>query len=164
MQMTPAELDAVIASHGKWLRNEPGGTRANLTGADLTGAILTDANLRGANLSGIKADLIAEVLKLPNELEALRSALIEGRIDGSTYSGECACLAGTLARAHGDPQYQGDSFPVNGFDFIADAGSPRERFFTAIRPGDTPEANAASKIALDWVNEAIAIRDHIRAS
>ena len=58
----------------------------------------------GENLRGIKADLIAEILKLPNELEFLRSALIEGRVDGSTYTGDCACLAGTLAHAKGIAQ------------------------------------------------------------
>jgi hypothetical protein len=37
-------------------------------------------------------------------------------------------------------------------------------FFTAIKPGDTPETNVASEVALAWINEAIAIRDNIRAT
>ena len=43
---TTKELKAIFKLHQKWLNNEVGGTRANLTGAnladaDLTGAILT---------------------------------------------------------------------------------------------------------------------------
>src|SRR5580700_10227738 len=72
---------------------------ADLSGADLIGADLIGANLRGANLPGVKADFLAAVLNLPFELEFLRAAIVEGKIDGSQYSGECACLAGTLAKA-----------------------------------------------------------------
>jgi len=139
-------------------------TRANLTGANLTRANLTRANLTEANLTEadrpFKTDFIAEVLKLPNELEALRQTIIDGKIDGSTYSGECACLAGTLAKQCGTTE--GKNIPVNGFQFVADAYSPRERWFMMIKPGHTPENNRAAKEALAWLDEAIAIRDHIR--
>jgi len=55
--MDAEQLKTIIANHLKWLRDEPNGIRANLTGAnlrgaDLTDADLTDANLRGANLRG----------------------------------------------------------------------------------------------------------------
>ena len=136
---------------------------AILRDTDLSGAILSDTDLSGADLSDIKSDLIAEILKLPNELEFLRAALIEGRVDGSTYSGACACLAGTLANAKGIAQYNGEEIAANGTPFKADAYSPRERWFLAIKKGDTPETNPAAKLALEWVDEAIAIRDHIRA-
>ena len=136
---------------------------AILRDTDLSGAILSDTDLSGADLSDIKSDLIAEILKLPNELEFLRAALVEGRVDGSTYSGECACLAGTLANAKGIAQYSGEEIAANGTPFKADAYSPRERWFLAIKKGDTPETNPAAKLALEWVDEAIAIRDHIRA-
>ena len=164
-------------------------SRANLSGANLSGADLSRANLSGANLSGanlsradlsranlfgadlsranlshIKADFIAEVLKLPNELEALRYALTAGRINGSVYSGECSCLARTLAAARGIEGYQGESINSGSCKFIAQASSPRERWFLAIRTGDTPDTNAASKIALAWTEEAIAIRNNIRSS
>ena len=98
---------------------------------------------------------------MPNELEFLRDALIAGKVDGSTYAGECACLAGTLAHARGIECYDGTAI-TNGCTFLADSKSPRERFFLAIRKGDTPETNSASKIALEWTLEAIAIRDNIR--
>ena len=132
-------------------------TRANLTSADLTGAHLTRAHLTSADLTSIKQDTIAEILRMPNELDALRLAIVEGRIDGSTYSGDCACLAGTLAKARGITDYDGDDI-TNGLTFHASASSPRERFFTTIRRGDTPETNGAAQVALDWIDEAIAIR------
>jgi hypothetical protein len=138
-------------------------TDANLTGAHLTGAHLTRAHLTSADLTSIKQDTIAEILRMPNELDALRLAIVEGRIDGSTYSGDCACLAGTLAKARGITDYDGDDI-TNGLTFHASASSPRERFFTTIRRGDTPETNGAAQVALDWIDEAIAIRDNIRAT
>jgi hypothetical protein len=50
--MTQDELKIIIEKHGKWLRNEDGEEKADLTGADLTGANLTWADLTGANLTG----------------------------------------------------------------------------------------------------------------
>ena len=149
-------------------------TGVHLTGADLTDADLTDADLRGAVLTGavlrdavltdavlrdIENDFVAAVLCMPNELEALRAAMTDGRIDGSTYSRPCACLAGTLAHARGIAAYSGGDIGM----FVADASSPRERWFMGIRPGDIPETNQVSKIALGWLDKAIAVRDAIRA-
>ena len=45
------ELKQIIDSHGKWLRNEEGGQRANLRSADLSFANLSSANLSFADLS-----------------------------------------------------------------------------------------------------------------
>ena len=53
--MTHEELQSILAVHLAWLRSEPGGSGANLSGADLSGANLYGADLYGANLSG--ADL-----------------------------------------------------------------------------------------------------------
>ena len=52
MKITQEKLKEIIASHGKWLRCENGGERANLCNADLRGANLCAANLRGADLRG----------------------------------------------------------------------------------------------------------------
>ena len=46
MTYTPEELQKIIAAHGAWLRNEPEGTRADLSHADLSGANLYGADLR----------------------------------------------------------------------------------------------------------------------
>ena len=60
--MTQEELSMVLNRHKKWLNNEEGGekadlsgadlSRANLIGADLSRVSLSRANLRGADLSG----------------------------------------------------------------------------------------------------------------
>ena len=60
MLISQEQLNAIVESHGKWLRNEKDGKRANLQDANLQyanlrGANLRDANLQGANLRG--ADL-----------------------------------------------------------------------------------------------------------
>jgi uncharacterized protein YjbI with pentapeptide repeats len=54
---TPAELADVLAAHKKWLLDQKGGSRADLSradlsGADLNGADLSRADLRGADLNG----------------------------------------------------------------------------------------------------------------
>ena len=53
--MDKNKLDAIIEKHGKWLKDEVGGERANLHVADLRDANLQVADLQGANLQG--ADL-----------------------------------------------------------------------------------------------------------
>ena len=55
-EMTQCDLNTIIQLHEKWLRREPGGKKANLSGAnlssaDLRGADLSDADLSGADLS-----------------------------------------------------------------------------------------------------------------
>ncbi len=57
---TKEQLDKIVRLHGMWLRNENGGSRAdlsraNLSGANLCGAYLSGADLSHANLS--RADL-----------------------------------------------------------------------------------------------------------
>jgi hypothetical protein len=120
-------------------------TRANLTGADLTGADLTDANLTDANLTIVRDDIWAVLSSAPREVPALRQALSDGKVDGSTYSGECACLVGTLAHARG-----GDEYCIP--NLVPNSSRAAERFFLGIRKGDKPETNQASKLALEWVD------------
>ena len=50
--MTQEELAKILELHKKWLNDEEGGERANLSGADLRWANLSGANLRWADLSG----------------------------------------------------------------------------------------------------------------
>ena len=61
MKISAEKLQEIIKSHGRWLRNEEGGERANLSDADLSGADLSDAYLSGANLRG--ADLSGAYLR-----------------------------------------------------------------------------------------------------
>ena len=122
---------------------------ANLRSADLGGANLGGANLRSANLGGadlqpIRADFYDVLSHAGKEVPALIDALKNGRVDGSTYTGECSCLVGTIATARGVDVY-GDDFGIQ-----TDSNRPAERFFMGIRKGDTPETNQVSKIALEW--------------
>ena len=49
---TELELKDILEKHSLWLKRDPNGVRANLSGANLRGANLREANLYGANLSG----------------------------------------------------------------------------------------------------------------
>lgn len=209
--MTYDELQTILDGHKKWLRNEEGGERADLSGADLRGfdlggvnfieanlkkcdfrkvelsyallrqadlreanlseADLFEADLRGANLQGanlrganlrfadldqvnlreanlqtIKDDLFSILEAARSEVPGLLKALKEGRVDGSTYEGDCACLVGTIANIRGvDYKY------LNGIK--PDLDRPAEYWFLAIRKGDTPESNPIAKITLEWIEE-----------
>ena len=70
--MQQEELDAIVAKHGKWLSNEPGGKRANLQRANLQRANLQDSDLQDSDLRGY--DLQGADLQRAN----LRSANLQG--------------------------------------------------------------------------------------
>ncbi|KDC48059.1 pentapeptide repeat-containing protein [Bordetella bronchiseptica] len=122
---------------------------ANLGGADLRDANLGGANLRDANLTPIRDDMWAVLSATPAEVPALIAALKAGRVDGSTYRGECACLVGTLANAREVSYGSIESLEPN-------SSRPIERFFLSISRGDTPETNQFSKLALEWAEEWLA--------
>ena len=120
---------------------------ADLTGADLRGAALTDANLTGANLTVIRDDLWAVLSGAPAEVPALLEALRTGKVDGSTYSGACACLVGTIANArHCDVNDLGPALRPN-------SSRPAECWFLGINPGDTPDTSERVKITAAWVED-----------
>ena len=50
--MNKNELIKVLKDHKKWLNDEDGGIRADLSGGNLSGANLCGVNLSGADLSG----------------------------------------------------------------------------------------------------------------
>jgi len=144
---------------------------ANLYGADLGGADLGGADLRGANLRGADlrgADLrgaigvpknilgqyrddIRKVLdSAPAEVGGLLQSLWDGKVDGSTYEGECACLVGTIAKVRG--------CPYNEIPGLApDSSRLAEQWFLGIRAGDTPVTNPSSAFACaviaEWMHE-----------
>jgi uncharacterized protein YjbI with pentapeptide repeats len=115
-------------------------SRADLSGADLSGADLSGADLSGANLRPIRADFYDVLAWAPAEVPALIDALKNGRVDGSTYQGACACLVGTIANVRG----------VEYTSLEHDGNRPIEMFFAAIREGDTPATNQFSAIATEW--------------
>jgi hypothetical protein len=134
---------------------------ANLSGANLSDAYLRDANLRGAYLSGanlsdaylrgFKADVFDVLLRAPNEAQGVRDALIAGRVDGSVYEGECACLVGTIGKV------RGVAYSDLGHGLKPDAGRPAEQWFMAIKRGDTPGSSSVVKITVEWVDEFLGL-------
>src|ERR1051325_243734 len=129
---------------------------ANLIGADLSDASLCGANLRdtdlsdtdlsAANLQLIRADFHDVLSWAPAEVPALISALKEGRINGSAYTGTCACLVGTIANARA----------VDVSTLPRDSHRPIERFFMGIREGDMPGSNQHCAIVLEWAQTWLA--------
>jgi hypothetical protein len=82
---------------------------------------------------------------VPHEVLGLRQALVEGRVDGSAYEGECACFVGTVANLR---RCNYEEIP----ELQPDSGRPTERFFLGIKKGDTPETSHFSKLAVEWID------------
>jgi hypothetical protein len=119
-------------------------------------------------LTEAKADFMEVCSKFPNEVGALRRAIIDGRINGSLYGGPCACLKGTLANAKwgvlprvfaAGEKY--DMERLEAFGIPCDSDLPAEKFFYLIMQGDTPETCEFSAIALGWCDEFIRSRDKV---
>ena len=128
-------------------------SEANLSGANLSWANLSWANLSEADLSVIKADFFYVLLNAKKEVGFLKQAVIDGKIDGSTYSGECRCLSGTVEKSAIIHNGQDQEKNVKRILDCRASTRPAERFFLAIRPNDTPENNQASKIVLGWIEQ-----------
>jgi len=125
--------------HGADLRD------ADLHGADLRDANLRDADLHGADLTPVRDDFWAVLSSAPAEVMGLRTALVEGRVAGSNYEGECACLVGTIANLRG---CEYTKIP----NLVPDSRRPAEVWFLMIGKGATPENNAAAKQAVAWID------------
>ena len=126
---------------------------SNLRGSDLRDSDLRGSDLRGSDLTPIKDDFFAVLIRSIPEIKYLKQNIIEGKIDGSTYEGECSCLSGTLHRGavkHNGPK---EKIIVKQILDCRNASRPIERFFLGIKRGDTPETNQFSKLALEWLNE-----------
>ena len=90
--MNGEEIRIVLEKHEKWLNNELGGIRADLSGEDIYGLDLRGANLYGANL--IRADLrVAYLIKTDLREANLSGAdlsgadLYEAKLSGADISG-----------------------------------------------------------------------------
>jgi uncharacterized protein YjbI with pentapeptide repeats len=132
---------------------------ANLSGANLSGANLSGANLGGANLGGANLDPIRDDLRLvldsaPVEVAGLLAALRAGQINGSTYSGSCACLVGTIANLRGCEYDR-----IEGLS--PDSGRPAEKWFLALRQGHTPDNSEVAAITEGWILEWQAARGEL---
>lgn len=121
-------------------------SEANLSMANLSEANLSRANLARADLEFIRDDIWAVLSSSPKEVAGLRQALIDGKVDGSTYVGDCACLVGTIANVR---KCSIDELPI----LKKNPTRAAERFFMGIKKGDKPKTNQVSKLALQWVDE-----------
>lgn len=163
-------LQEGVESHRRWLSSADGRrlildganlVDASLVGASLDGASLVRASLVGARLDGaslvgasldaIRDDIYRVLGEAPDEVPYLLLALRTGQIDGSTYEGECACLVGTLQRACGTRR-----------TVTRDGNRPAERWFLAIRPGDTPARSQIARITEGWVVAWLGQRTEVR--
>ena len=134
-------------------------SEADLREANLRGANLSEANLRGANLSEanltpIRDDIWAVLSASPAEVPGLREAIVAGRVDGTAYEGDCACLVGTLANARHCHYTQIPGLTPN-------AWRPAESFFLCIQKGSTPKNSQHAKLAVEWIDEWL---DRMRAA
>jgi hypothetical protein len=104
------------------------------------------------DLAAVKQDLHKVLELAPWEAESVRLAVIQGKVDGRTYGGECCCVKGIIAQNLGIETSQINRF----YGIMPDAHSPMEEFLYNIVPGDTPETSAYSKFILDCLDEFIA--------
>src|SRR5690348_10426450 len=98
-------------------------------------------------LRNYKHDFWGILLQHRNEVESLRKHILAGRINGSMYSGPCACLMGTIANIKG---CKVDELEKDEHSYI-------ESWFMMITEGDTPENNYASEMALKWLDEFVSL-------
>jgi hypothetical protein len=100
----------------------------------------------------------------PAEVAALRQALSDGQVNGSTYTGKCACLVGTIANAHGltIQGSAGEVIDCGVSPIRLDASRPAEQWFMAIvegdKPGDETEGGFRAEKAVAWIDEWVALR------
>ena len=121
---------------------------SHLRDSDLSGSDLSGSNLSGSNLTPIRDDLWAVLSSAPSEVLGLKLALIEGRVDGSAYCGECACLLGTIANIQGKSIADLEYVKPNSSRLI-------ELFFLGIKIGDNPKTNQISKQVVEWIDQWI---------
>lgn len=101
--------------------------------------------LTDANLLQFKSDLWRVLLMSQAEIPGLKKSLIEGRVDGSKYEGDCACLKGTIANVKG--------CSVEDAGLVKNVSEPSEQWFLQINEGDTAETSVVVKLTLKWIEE-----------
>jgi uncharacterized protein YjbI with pentapeptide repeats len=120
---------------------------ADLRFANLSDTKLSFADLSYAELENIKEDYF-EVLSVAKvEVPALYKSIVDGKINGSQYEGECACLVGTIANI------RKESLEGLTIDLRPNALRLSEKWFMAISEGDTPDSNVVSKIVKEWTED-----------
>ena len=98
--------------------------------------------------NNVRDDLWAICCSALPEIQELRKALIDGRVNGQVYEGECACLVGTIAKAKAK-KYDG----IEGL--VPNEKRPAELWFWNIKKGDTSQNNQFSALAVKWIDELL---------
>ena len=132
-------------------------SRADLSGVNLSGVNLSDANfsradlssstLSYADLSEIKTDYFSVLSIAKDEVLSFYNLVLEGKINGRVYEGDCVCLVGSIANI------RKENHEKLTIDLKPESTRPIEQFFAAIRRGDTPETNPVSAIVKNWTEE-----------
>lgn len=120
---------------------------ANLSSAELSGVDLRYVDLRSANLAEIKNDFYSVLDIAKTEAIGLYDSLLRGKIDGSQYEGDCACLVGTVANL------RKEHYQKLGIELKPNSERASEKWFLGINEGDSPLNNQISKITVEWMEE-----------
>ena len=148
--MTVEKLTEILDKHKKWLRNEDGGSRADLSGADLSranlsGADLSRANLYGANLYGANLYGAKIELELLNKFfpiacpesgsfigwkkcidnKIVKLMICENANRSSAYGRKCRCAAAkviAIENLDGTPHEESEAVSAYNTDFVYRVG------------------------------------------
>jgi hypothetical protein len=110
----------------------------------ITNAILFEVEIGSLRVDQARADIEAVLAIAPDEVPSLLATVRQGRIDGSVYTGSCACLVGTVANIRG---CRYDEMP----DLRPDADRPAEVWFRALRPGHTEAVSIHAALTCQWI-------------
>jgi hypothetical protein len=141
---------------------------ANLHSADLSSANLHSVNLSSANLHSAdlrsaknlpasyinlcSRDMLFVFEHLKGELPAFREKLVAGKIDGTQYEGDCACLIGTMGNLDGGVDKVCSRIPF----YDKGLHNYGEQWFWQIHQGDTPDKSFFAKHALELIDLVLA--------
>lgn len=171
--MTKAELKKVLRLHGKWLRGEVGGKRADLSDtslryADLRDADLRDADLRCADLSAVnlsganlsKADLRGADL---HDADLHDANLSCADLSGANMSGVSLNYAPNVNRLIGQPVYQvaGVGKHRRAVTLLAIGARKDWRWFAGCFKGSEDELRAA--VAAKYTADSAGYRSYMLA-
>ena len=144
--MKQEELNKIIKLHKKWLNNEPGGIRANLSNQDLSGldmycAIMIYADMRCADMTG--ANMISAIMTGAN----ISGANMSGAdMSGANMTG--AIMSGAdMTGAKNIPQHVIDMTRVvpDSGDVIGWKKCKDDVIVKLLIPSDAKRSNATSK-------------------
>jgi hypothetical protein len=106
---------------------------------------LSSNNLGSLVYTAVRVAVQGRVREYVAEIPALLEAMRRGRIDGTTYNGECRCLVGTIAAARRvDPKEIGTR------PWLLE-----ERWFLQFRPGMTPGNSWAMRVTYQWIEDVL---------